>query len=65
MATLVRLAGILFFLQRVWRSFRERLWKSMAKRKEGFEIRVLGFRVLRSKRGVLVEEVRREERGYM
>lgn len=29
MATFVVLAGILFFLQRVWSSFLARLWKSM------------------------------------
>lgn len=29
MATLVMLAGILFFLQRNWRSLRGRVWKSI------------------------------------
>lgn len=29
-ATLVMLAGMRFFLQRVWRSLLARLWKSMA-----------------------------------
>lgn len=33
MATLAMLAGILFFLQRVWSCFLERVWKSIVERK--------------------------------
>lgn len=57
MATLVMLAGILFFLQRNWRSLRGRVWKSIV------SLRCDWIGLDSGGRELLFEEVMREETG--